>query len=245
MQLYRLPCFAVGRLQRFDVSTASATKFHLDQRNHHLERAPVVKVLSGGERPDQCEMRLRGAPVSLKNPADAQDRGVETVYQSLALCANLGTAYNLALGREPRRTLLGIPFTLDRRACLADAAHQLSQLGIRIDDLLRPMSEFSGGQRQAVAIARAVRNDAKTLILDEPTAALGVHQTDTVLRLARSFADRGVAVIMVTHDVESVLKVSDRVVVLNDDRDLVQLMAGIPIEGAAESTAVARVSPGR
>lgn len=220
-------------------------------------KSTVIKVLSGVERPDQGEIRLGGELVSFKSPADAHGRAIETVHQNLALCANLGAAYNLALGREPKRSVLGIPLMLDRWACLADATRRLSQLDIRIDDLLRPMSEFSGGQRQAVALARAVRSDARVLILDEPTAALGVHQTDTVLRLARRFADKGAAVMMVTHDVESVLKVSDRVVVLNlgrvlyvgetdalSDRDLVQLMAGIPLEGTPEPSAAERVSSG-
>lgn len=213
-------------------------------------KSTVIKMLSGVEKPDRGVVRLDGRPVSLTNPADAHGRGIETVHQNLGLCPNLGAAYNLALGREPKRSWLGIPLTLHRRACIAEARRRLGQLGIQIDDLLRPVAEFSGGQRQAVAIARVVQLDAKVVILDEPTASLGVRQTETVLQLARALAEGGVAVIMVTHDVESVLKVSDRVVVLSlgsvlhvgttedlTDRDLVQLMAGIPIDRPASQGA--------
>lgn len=213
-------------------------------------KSTVIKMLSGVEKPDRGVVRLDGRPVFLTNPADAHGRGIETVHQNLGLCPNLGAAYNLALGREPKRSWLGIPLTLHRRACIAEARRRLGQLGIQIDDLLRPVAEFSGGQRQAVAIARVVRLDAKVVILDEPTAALGVKQTETVLQLARALAEGGVAVIMVTHDVESVMKVSDRVVVLNlstilhagrtedlTDRDLVQLMAGIPADRPASQGA--------
>jgi ABC-type sugar transport system ATPase subunit len=168
---------------------------------------------------------------------------VETVHQDLALCGNLGASYNLVLGREPAKgAALGSLAWFDRGAAVTESRARLDQVGVQFDDLLRPMAEMSGGQRQIVAIARVVRPGLDVVILDEPTAALGVHQTANVLRLIRRLADAGTAVILISHDVESVVAVSDRVVVLKhgvvshdgptaelDARQLVHLMAGLTL----------------
>lgn len=208
-------------------------------------KSTAIKMLSGVIAPDRGTVRLDGEDRRFGGPADARAAGIETVYQDLALCPNLGAAYNLVLGREPRR-LPGLPLgslaPLDRHKAVEEAEGRLRELDIDLDDYLRPVDALSGGQRQAVAISRVVRDGVRVVILDEPTAALGVSQTDSVLRLARRLASRGAAVIIVTHDVEAVLAVSDRVVVLNlgqvifsgttrtlSDRDLVHLMAGLPI----------------
>jgi ribose/xylose/arabinose/galactoside ABC-type transport system permease subunit/ABC-type branched-subunit amino acid transport system ATPase component len=210
-------------------------------------KSTVIKILSGAVRPDNGVVTLDGRDVTFSGPADARDAGIETVHQDLALCPNLGAAHNLVLGREPRRGRFGSLALFDRSAAVNESATRLAQVGVELDDLLRPVAEMSGGQRQIVAIARVVRDGLSVVILDEPTAALGVHQTGNVLRLTRTLAASGTAVVMISHDVESVLKVSDRVVVLKhgrvsyegptselDARSLVHLMAGLDLTGATD-----------
>ena len=213
-------------------------------------KSTVIKMLSGAVRPDRGAVTLDGREVAFSGPADAREAGIETVHQDLALCPNLGAAHNLVLGREPRRGRLGSLALFDRSAAVGESATRLARVGVELDDLLRPVAELSGGQRQIVAIARVVRDGLSVVILDEPTAALGVHQTGNVLRLTRTLAANGTAVVMISHDVESVLKVSDRVVVLKhgrvshegptselDARSLVHLMTGL---GLTDDTADTR-----
>ena len=178
-------------------------------------KSTLIKMLSGVLRPDAGEVRVDGAVMDFAEPADAHEAGVYTVYQDLALSTNLGAALNLVLGAEPRKPGWAWLDLLDRAASERLARERLSALGIDLTDYFRPVSELSGGQRQCVAIARVNVGDASVVILDEPTAALGVRQTANVLGLARTLADQGSAVIMITHDVESVVQVADHVVVLN------------------------------
>jgi ribose/xylose/arabinose/galactoside ABC-type transport system permease subunit/ABC-type branched-subunit amino acid transport system ATPase component len=202
-------------------------------------KSTVVKILSGVIEPDTGTITLGGEEVSFTNPAQARAAGIETVYQELALCPNLGAAPNLVLGREPiMRRLRFLPM-LDRRTMLSAAKTRLSALHITLDDYYRPASDLSGGQRQSVAITRCVVDDTRVVLLDEPTAALGVRQTGSVLDLVHALANQGNGVIMISHDVENVLSVADRVVVLHlgriafdgpvtdlDAPRLVHLMAG-------------------
>jgi ribose/xylose/arabinose/galactoside ABC-type transport system permease subunit/ABC-type branched-subunit amino acid transport system ATPase component len=180
-------------------------------------KSTLIKVLSGAVGLDAGELVLDGRPLALGSPRDARDHGIETVFQDLALCPNLGIAHNLVLGDEPRRARgrwLG-PLALRddvRAAELAD--ERLASLGVRVADVNRPVAGLSGGQRQAVAIARVLRDDVRVVILDEPTAALGVTQTRQVLDLVRNTAARGHGVILITHDVQQVFEIADRVVVL-------------------------------
>lgn len=197
-------------------------------------KSTLIKMLSGVLGPDSGIITLQGEQQEFTGPADARAAGVETVYQELALCTNLGAALNLVLGTEPRRFGL-----LDLRAAERIARDRLAALGTTLDDHFRPVGELSGGQRQSVAIARVVVDQVKVVVLDEPTAALGVRQTGNVLRLARRLAEEGAAVIMITHDVDSVKAVADHVVVLNlgrvvfdgpaasvDAGQMIHLMAG-------------------
>ena len=211
-------------------------------------KSTVIKMLSGLVQPDGGSIELAGSQsTDGLDSLELRERGVETVYQDLAVAPNLGAAYNLALGREPRKFGRGSLAFFDRQTAIADASSRLSSLGIVLDDYLAPVASLSGGQRQCVAIARSDVADVKVVILDEPTAALGVRQRSLVLRLARTLADRGAAVLMITHDVESVGLIADRVVVLNlgrvsfdDDadqvstRDLIHLMAGLELERPRE-----------
>jgi len=203
-------------------------------------KSTVIKMISGAIQPDEGINELNGQVLHLNSPSDARAVGIETVYQDLALCTNLGAAHNMVLGKEPTRTKWG-PLSLRNDAASAEIARQrLLELNIALEDYFRPVGSLSGGQRQSVAIARVVTDDVKLVILDEPTAALGVAQTRNVLALIRTLAERGVAVLLITHDIETVFEVSDRIVVLRlgqvvfdgatkslSQADLVQLMAGI------------------
>ncbi len=203
-------------------------------------KSTVIKILSGAETADAGTIEMNGRPISISSPHDARAQGIETAYQDLALCPNLGAAHNLVLGAEPVRVPLG-PFSVrDDQRGRHIATARLQQLGITLDDDERPVRLLSGGQRQSVAIARIADDDVKVVILDEPTAALGVKQTRNVLDLVRTLADRGAAVILISHDIDTVFEVADRVVVLRlgrvthdgpvselDQLQLVHLMAGL------------------
>jgi ribose/xylose/arabinose/galactoside ABC-type transport system permease subunit/ABC-type multidrug transport system ATPase subunit len=203
-------------------------------------KSTLIKMLSGAIEPDGGTIEVRGEPVKLTGPHVARSLGIETAYQDLALCPNLGAAYNLVLGAEPRRVNLG-PFSVrDDRKAKETARNRMAELGIVLNDDERPVRLLSGGQRQSVAIARIAGQGTTTAILDEPTAALGVRQTRNVLELVRGLAKRGVGVIMITHDIDDVFAVADRVVVLRLGRvvhegpkseltplSLVHLMAGL------------------
>lgn len=207
-------------------------------------KSTVIKMISGAIQPDSGTTELLGKPLAISSPSDARAAGIETVYQDLALCTNLGAAHNMVLGKEPTRTAGG-PLALRDDARSEQIARQhLLELNIALESYHRPVGSLSGGQRQCVAIARAVTEGAPLVILDEPTAALGVAQTQNVLALIRTLAARKVAVLMITHDIETVFEVADRVVVLRlgqvvfdgptasiSQADLVQLMAGIAPAG--------------
>ena len=178
-------------------------------------KSTLVKIISGAIAPDSGTMALDGAAVHFRGPQDARAHGVETVYQDLALCPNLSVVHNMMLGREQtRRWLRLIPVRDDRRAANS-CRTRLAALGVTLRDDNVLVRSLSGGQRQAVVIARALGEHVKLICLDEPTAALGVKQTAQVIRLIRSIAASGTGVIIVTHDLATVRKIADRIVVLN------------------------------
>jgi ribose/xylose/arabinose/galactoside ABC-type transport system permease subunit/ABC-type multidrug transport system ATPase subunit len=202
-------------------------------------KSTLVKIISGALTPDEGELRICGERAAFKDPAGARAAGVETVYQDLALCQNLSVIHNLVLGSEPVRRYGPVRLRDDRTAAAATRG-RLAALGIRLPDPSLLVESLSGGQRQAIAVARTLADHVRLVCLDEPTAALGVTQTAQVLKLVRSVADQGTSVLMITHDVASVLRVCDRVVVLRRGRlvyhgltselnelELLQLMAGI------------------
>jgi ABC-type sugar transport system ATPase subunit len=205
-------------------------------------KSSVIRVLSGAVEPDEGTIRISAAEVSLAGPYEARGAGVQTTDQDLALRPNLGATYNLVVGAEPRRTNWGWLSIRDDTAARRLAVSRLRELGLVLDDD-RPVHLVSVGQRQSVAIARLASDDVKTVILDEPTAALGVEQTRNVLSLIRTLAACGAAVILISHDIETVLEMSDRVVVLRLGRviqegptseltpvRLVHLMAGLALD---------------
>lgn len=177
-------------------------------------KTTLIKCLTGAEVPDSGEIRLNDRPVVFRRPQDARDAGIETVYQSLAVSPALDVASNLFLGREIRRKgPLGSVFRmLDTKAMRRRASAELVELGIStLQDVTVPVENLSGGQRQAVAVARAAAFGSRVVVLDEPTAALGVRESNQVLELIRRLRDRGVPVILISHNIPHVFDVADRI----------------------------------
>ncbi|MEV1116256.1 ATP-binding cassette domain-containing protein [Actinosynnema sp. NPDC049800] len=178
-------------------------------------KSTLVKCLSGVERPDSGTILFDGAPVVLDSPVSARALGIETVYQDLAVAPDLDPAANLFLGRELRRAgLLGRLGVLDKREMRRRAVASFQDLGVSLPDVDVPIGALSGGQRQSVAVARSVVWASRLVFMDEPTAALGVVQRERVLDVIRRVRDRGMAVVLISHNMPEVLAVADRVEVL-------------------------------
>lgn len=178
-------------------------------------KSTLVKILSGVIQPDGGEILLNGNPVVFKSPIHARKFGIETVYQDLALAPDLGPAENAYIGRELLRPgFLGKLGVLDKARMLREAAETFTSLGTDVKDLDAPVAALSGGQRQSVAICRAVMWAKGLVFMDEPTAALGVRQTRRVLDLIRRVADSGIAVVLISHNMPEVMEVADSIQVL-------------------------------
>jgi ABC-type sugar transport system ATPase subunit len=177
-------------------------------------KSTLVKILSGIYSPDQGSIWLEDEEVSHLNPKEARKFGIETVYQQLFLCDNLGAAANVMLGQERVRFRLGPIGFLDNKRSMEEARRHIAELGIVLPDLISPVRRLSGGQRQSIAIARATVNARRLIQFDEPTAALGVRQTHATLELIRRVASHGVAVIVISHNLDDVFAVCDRIVAL-------------------------------
>jgi D-xylose transport system ATP-binding protein len=173
-------------------------------------KSTLIKCISGAHRLDRGTVRLAGDTLVLRSPMHARQHGIETVYQDLSLFNNLSVATNLFAGRELTR----FAGWLRHRAMTARVAQILEELEVDIPDLSAPVGLLSGGQRQAIAVARAVTFASRLVILDEPTAALGVRETGNVLRLVKHLPQRGVSVLIISHNLEQVAAVADRVVVM-------------------------------
>jgi ABC-type sugar transport system ATPase subunit len=179
-------------------------------------KSTLVKILSGVLQPDGGKLYVGGREVELRDPQAARQHGIHTAFQDLALVGSLSTVENMFLGDELRVKVAGMrtPW-LDRKAMRREAERALANLGITtLSDVERHIQTLSGGQRQTVAIARAVREAARVVILDEPTAALGVKQSNQVLRLVERLRESGTAVLVISHNLREVFEVSDNVVVL-------------------------------
>jgi simple sugar transport system ATP-binding protein len=181
-------------------------------------KSTLMKILVGALTPDEGELRVDGAKVSFANTRDSRKRGIEMLFQDLALCDDLDVAVNFYLGRAP--TQFG--FVRIRRMH-ALARQQLEELGVRLSSTTIPVRFLSGGQRQSLAIARAVSFRPRLLILDEPTAALGVQQSRAVLDLVRQITRSDTSVVFISHRLRDVLDVSDRIVVLYEGRRVANL----------------------
>jgi simple sugar transport system ATP-binding protein len=181
-------------------------------------KSTLVRIISGVEQPDRGEIWFGNEQVSHLTPRSARGLGIETVHQHLALCDNLSGAENVTLGREPVRFRLG-PFAFyDWRKANEESRRALDEVGAAVPDLTSTVRRLSGGQRQALAIARAVASGGRVIIFDEPTAALGIKQTMGTFKLIRQVAARGVAVVLISHSIRDVLQVADRIVAMRHGR---------------------------
>ncbi|AVG24124.1 CUT2 ABC transporter ATP-binding protein [Pontimonas salivibrio] len=184
-------------------------------------KSTLIKGLAGVQPYDSGEVSFRGSGVALNSPRDAAELGIEVVYQDLALCENLDIVQNMFLGREETTT-----GTLNEAQMEYAAAQALSSLSVKtVRSVRQTVSSLSGGQRQTVAIARTVLRDARLVILDEPTAALGVAQTEQVLNLVTRLAENGIAVLIISHNLQDVFKVADEIAVLYLGNMVAQLQA--------------------
>jgi ABC-type sugar transport system ATPase subunit len=177
-------------------------------------KSTLVKILSGINQPDEGELFFDGTPIHHLTPHRARQIGIETVYQDLALCDNLGASANVMLGREPVRFRIGPLRFLDNRREDRESRQRIAEVGIELEDYLSPVRRLSGGQRQAIAITRAVVRGQRMIMFDEPTAALGISQTRATLDLIRRVADQGMATVMISHNLDDVYAVADRVIAL-------------------------------
>jgi fructose transport system ATP-binding protein len=180
-------------------------------------KSTLAKMLCGALRPDEGHILLEGREVAFSDPLSARASGIEPVYQNLALAPNLDAVANLFLGRELTRAFLGLPLLrrLDHSSMRALAEGEVERLRVDVPRLQGlPMGRMSGGQQQSVAIARAAHWARKVLIMDEPTAALGVRESEAVLRLVKSIVAEGIAVVMISHVLPHVIELADRVVVM-------------------------------
>jgi ABC-type sugar transport system ATPase subunit len=204
-------------------------------------KSTLVKMLSGALQPDEGQLVVDGTPTHFASPQDARDAGIEIVYQNLALSEILDIAGNMFLGRE---VVHKIPFwptklsVLNRKAMEQQSAERLDKLAIRLPGgATRMVRDLSGGQRQAVAVARGAAWSKRVLLLDEPTAALGVQQSEMVLKVVRSLASAGLAVVLITHTLPFVMECADRVVVLRRGN----LVGDLPIAEATPEDLVSRI----
>ncbi len=176
-------------------------------------KSTLIKALAGALIPDTGQVYLDGEPVHFSTPLDARRAGIETVYQELAVATQLDIAQNMFLGREMKKQgVLGSVFRqLDKKRMREQAAEQMRNLGIHAQSIRQAVETLSGGQRQAVAVARAAAWGRKVVILDEPTAALGVRETQQVLDLIRRVRDQGLSVVLISHSMPEVFAIADRI----------------------------------
>ena len=191
-------------------------------------KSSLIKIMSGAQEPSSGSMRLRGHEVRFRSPHDALIQGVATIYQELALAPRLSIAANVFMGAELTRSI-GVPFVrvLDHTQMAEQARGYLRRLSVDIADMARPVEGLSGGQRQAVAISRALRWNAGVIIMDEPTAALGVKETAQVLDLIRHLKADGRTVILISHSMRDVVALATRVVIWKGGR----LARDLPMDG--------------
>src|SRR4029079_5747262 len=186
-------------------------------------KSTLVKILSGTIPLDRGTILLEGRPITMNSPTAARDLGIETVYQDLALAPELGPAENTFAGREIlKKGVLGRLGVLDKKEMRRQAGEAFTSMGTDVKDLDAPVGALSGGQKQSVAICRSVMWADKVIFMDEPTAALGVRQTGKVLELVRRVADRGVGVVLISHNMPEVLEVADSIQVLRLGRRVAQ-----------------------
>jgi len=200
--------------------TVMAGEVHCLLGDNGAGKSTLIKTLSGVHRPTTGDFLVEGQPVAFASPREALDRGIATVFQDLAMIPLLSITRNFFMGREPVKSRLG-PFAfMDMAYADKVAREEMLRIGIDVRDPTQAVGTLSGGERQCVAIARAVHFGAKVLILDEPTSALGVAQTSMVLKFIRQVRGKGLGVIFITHNVRHAYAVGDRFTILNRGRTL-------------------------
>ncbi len=202
-------------------------------------KSVLIKIICGVHHQDQGEILFDGERAHYDSPSQARAHGIETIYQDLALADNLSIGANIFLGREPKTKLFGFLPILDRKSMATAAQETMARLDFHVDRMDAPVAAFSGGQRQAVAIGRAIYWNAKLLIMDEPTAALGVPEQRKVLALVKSLKEQGKAVIFISHNLQDIFAVADRIVVLRRG-----LMAGERKPSETNSDEIVRLMVG-
>lgn len=181
-------------------------------------KSTLMKILTGAYQPDSGQILFEGSPVRFNSPHESRLAGIEMVYQDLALAGNLSVAANIYLGREPVKREWGVLPFMDEKGIETGAESLLQRLRINIPSVRLRVENLSGGQRQAIAIARATAFNAKLVIMDEPTAALAVKEVAKVLDLMRGLRENGVSVIFISHRLQDIFAVSDRIIVLYEGR---------------------------
>ena len=191
-------------------------------------KSSLIKIISGAEEPTSGQICFNGKDVSFRSPSDALEQGVATIYQDLALAPRLSIVQNIFLGSELVRPLIpSLLYVLDKRKMAEQALTYLQRLNPSLTDVNRPVQSLSGGQRQAIAIARALRWNASVIIMDEPTAALGVKETAQVIDLVRRLKDEGRTIILISHSMRDVIALADRAIIMSGGRK----MEDIPLAG--------------
>lgn len=183
-------------------------------------KSTLIKTLAGVHAPDKGNYLVEGNAVRFGSPREALDLGIATVYQDLALVPLMSVARNFFMGREPIKKIFGLLPVMDHELAARTASEKLTEMGIRIRDADQMIGTMSGGERQCLAIARAIHFGAKVLILDEPTAALGVKQSVNVLKLISKARSRGISVIFITHNVNHAYPIGDSFTLLNRGKSL-------------------------
>ena len=183
-------------------------------------KSTLIKIISGVYHQDDGEMSYNGTNLKISNPKYARNLGIETIYQDLALADNLNVGANIFLGREPLLNLFGPVNILDREKMMSESRQILESLDIEIPEfsLNQPVRRLSGGQRQAIAICRAIYWKAELLIMDEPTAALGVPEQRKVMQLIRRLREQNIAIIFISHNLIDIFEIADRIVILRQGR---------------------------
>jgi simple sugar transport system ATP-binding protein len=199
--------------------SANAGEVHCLLGDNGAGKSTLIKILSGVHAPSSGQILVEGRPVGFRSPKEALDLGIATVYQDLSLVSLMSVGRNFFLGREPVRGV--VPFrTIDLDYINKTTVQALSDMGIRLRGAEQPVGTLSGGERQCVAIARALFFGARVLILDEPTSALGVHQASVVLKLIAQARARDIAVVFISHNVHHAFAIGDRFTLLNRGRSI-------------------------
>ncbi|MEM9585340.1 MAG: ATP-binding cassette domain-containing protein [Pseudomonadota bacterium] len=186
-------------------------------------KSTLMKIITGMYQADRGAITMEGEDMLGLSPGQRRARGIEMIYQDLSLAKQQDVASNIFLGREPTRRVFGMRL-VDRRKMKRDAQAMIDQLGAKLPEITRPVGSFSGGQQQSVAIARALTFDPKIVIMDEPTAALAVREVQSVLDLIRQLKSQGIGVILISHRLNDVMSVTDRIVVLRQGRAVANLI---------------------